>query len=245
MMRSFVVALVQTGRSATDAAEIAGYSASNRNVLQSRGSQLAHDARVQAAILEECQKLIRADGPMALTVLRTIAKDTTAPPRDRLKAATEILNRGGFHAVTQHNVTVTHQTEKEKDREILALATELGLDDAAKAKLLGKPVTVDAEFTEIVDPPTDVAPPRGPAGAKITNAERSPEERAAERARYRETPEERQARQEHTRQERRERAKREYAEAVIGRAGLEDLLDPLPEPQSETDEIETEGASHE
>jgi phage terminase small subunit len=233
MQRAFVRVLVTTGCEASDAAAAAGYSTLNANTLSSRASQLTHRPQIQAAIHEEALKIIRADGPMCLMVIRLIAKDPTVAPRDRLRAAQMLLDRGGFQAVTEHNVTVTHKSDTEKDREIIQLATELGLDDAAKAKLLGKPI-VDATF-EIVDPATDIAPPRAPSGAKITNPERTAEERAADRLRKRdqrnETPEERAARLPRVREEQRERAKRVYEEAQIERsavAGLEDLLD-LPE----------------
>jgi hypothetical protein len=154
---------------------------------------LAHHPAVQAAILEEAQKLIRSDGPMALHVLRTIAQDPAVAARDRVKAATELLNRGGFHAITQHNVNIVHRTEAEKDAEIRSLAAELGLDAAATAKLLGKPVVTDAQFEEL-----------DPAREKAL---------AKRRAQRRETPEEHEARITRTRQERSERGKREYAEA--------------------------------
>lgn len=237
--RAFVTAIVTTGCSATDAAAAAGYSATTRAGLNSTGYALSHDPRIQAAILEESQKLIRTSGPMAINVLVKIAKDPTAANRDRIKAATEILDRGGFHAVSQHNVTVTHQTEAEKDRELLALAQELGLDEKAQQKLLGK--VIEAEFVEITDPPSDIAPKVGPQGRKITNPDRTPEERARDRQRKRETPEERAARRAKSRAEQSAHSKAEYAAAAALRgetppdetpvalgqpttAGLEDLL---------------------
>jgi phage terminase small subunit len=229
--RAFVVALVQLGCDATHAAAVAGYALEKSN---GHAWRLAHDPKIQAALLEECKKVIRSDAPMALTVLRTVAKDPTAPHRDRLRAATEILNRSGLNAVSETNITVTHKSEAEQDREILALASELGLDDKAKSKLLGRPVVTEAQF-EIIDEPTDIAPPRAPSGAKISNPERSAEERAADRMRKKaqrnETPEERDTRLARVREEQRERAKRIYEEAQVDRravVGLEDLLD-LPE----------------
>jgi phage terminase small subunit len=229
-MRAFVVALVQTGCAPSKACEMAGYSACSQNSFATMGWKLARDPRIQAAIHEEALKVLRADGPMALSVLREIAADKSAGNRDRIKAATELLNRGGFHAVSQHNITVTHQSEQDKEREILALATELGLDDAAKAKLLGKPIVTEAQST-IVDPETDIAPPRQPTGRPISSTTRTPEDRARQRAIYHATPEEREERKRALREENRERLKREYAEAQAKKAKptaadleLEDLL---------------------
>lgn len=228
MMRDFVVALVTTGCSATDAAAAAGYSASSRAILSARGHDLISDIRIQAAILEQSQRLIRASGPMALAVIINIAKDESAAPRDRLKAATEILNRGGMHAVSESHLTVSVQTEAEKNREIEALAAELGLDDNAKARLLGRPI-IEAEFTEIKDPPSDIAPKVGPQGRKITNPERTAEDRARDRLHKRETPEEKEARREQTRAEQRAKAKAEYAAAAALRGEPEPIGGPMAE----------------
>lgn len=223
--RAFVSALVQTGCTATDAAAAAGYSDSSRATLSAQGHNLAHDPRVQAAILEESQKLIRTSGPMAIGVLVKIAKDETAANRDRVKAATEILNRGGFHAVSQHNVTVTHQTESEKEREIAALCAELGLDQNAQQKLLGK--VIEAEFV-IVDPPSEIAPKVSASGRKITNPARTAEDRARDRLHKRETPEEKAARRAVTREQQRAKAKAEYQAAAALRGEDPPAAEPDP-----------------
>src|SRR5262245_58404560 len=64
--RGFVVAKVQHGMSNTDATQLAGYSARSPHALGVVGSRLAHDERVQAALLEEGQKLMRAEGPRSI-----------------------------------------------------------------------------------------------------------------------------------------------------------------------------------
>ena len=217
-MRTFVEILVGTGCSQTQAAKGA-YPGVSGNTARSLGHKMAHDPRVQAALLEVSQKLIRSHVPMALATVIEIARNKDAAPRDRLKAATVLLDRGGLNAVSQHHVTVTHQTDAEKDREIIALANELGLDDAAKAKLLGKAVVVtDVEF---VDVPVDGVAPRGPTGRPITNPDRGAEIRAGERARHHETPEERKARQVAARAERSRLAKETFAAAAKARAEAE------------------------
>src|SRR5579872_2043027 len=94
-MRAFVIAKVALGMTSIDAAKAAGYSARSPHALGVVGSRLAHDDRIQAAILEEGQKLMRSEGPKSVHVLVAIRDDKQAAPKDRLKAATELLNRSG------------------------------------------------------------------------------------------------------------------------------------------------------
>lgn len=105
MMRQFVLALIQTGCSNAKAAELAGYQG-GPDTWKSMGWKLAHDARVQAALHEEAQKLIRSTAVMAIRVITDIAKDPEVDPKARLKAATELLNRSGLHPTTEHKLTV-------------------------------------------------------------------------------------------------------------------------------------------
>jgi hypothetical protein len=154
MMRSFVIALVTTGCSPARAAELAGYSpriASNgQSAASMKAWQLLHDDRVQAALLEEGHKAIRGSGVAAISILEAIMRKTDEAARDRIAAAKELLARGGFAAITESHVTVTHRDEHEIDAELLALASELGMDDAAKARLIGRPV-VRRESEQVTD----------------------------------------------------------------------------------------------
>lgn len=218
--RGFVRAVVN-GANPSNAGRALGFTSNGT------GSRLAHDPRIQAALLEEALKLIRVDGVKALHALREIAFDKRAAHRDRLKAIEMILSRGGFAAVTHHQIDVVHKTDAQLKQELLAMADELGMGADAKAKLIGGPVT-DAEFVEIVDPPTDIAAPAGPQGPGITDPDAF-ERRARQRALYRMTPEEREAHNARVREERRERAKREYIDGQASLAGLEDLV-PSVEP---------------
>ncbi len=147
-MRQFVLAILQTGCSQAKAAELAGY-AGNADTLKATGWRLAHDARVQAAIHEEAQKLIRTTAPMAIRVIEQIAQDPKVDPKDRLKAATELFNRSGLHAHTEHKITV----ERIPDAATLIanvrrLTDELGIDPRP---LLSAAGVRDAEF-EVVEP---------------------------------------------------------------------------------------------
>jgi phage terminase small subunit len=225
--RAFVAAKVLYGLSNTDAAEKAGYSSRSPHALETVGSRLAHDDRIQAAILEEGQKLMRSEGPKSVHTLVAIRDDKTAAPKDRLKAATELLDRSGFHSVTEHNVSVEHRlSDEEKDRRMLALCAELGMSPTDAQKLLIAPSKAqlveagtfqDAEFEEVHEP----------TEAERKAAAKRERDNELRRARKNLTPEERRERTARTRKELSDRLKAQHA-ARAGSEGLEDLLDPLP-----------------
>lgn len=230
--RAFVAAKVLYGLSNTDAAEKAGYSSRSPHALEVVGSRLAHEDRIQSAILEEGQKLMRSEGPKSVHTLVAIRDDKTAAPKDRLKAATELLDRSGFHAVTEHNVSVEHRlSDDEKDARMLALCAELGIDPTQAAKVLIAPAdaksvaaryenVLDAEFEEI-EPARELTDEERKVEAK---RERDNETRRLRRAM---TPDELKA---HKAEQRRTLSARMKAKSLHhfgeGSEGLEDLLSP-------------------
>ena len=126
---------------------------------------LAHDERVQAAILEEGRKLIRDTSAMAIGVIEQIASDPKVDPKDRLKAAVELLNRSGFSAVSEHKVTVEKDLSYEALVErIKVLAAKRGIDPDL---LLGRaaPRITDARF-EVVGKPSGSDAPAEPEPVK-------------------------------------------------------------------------------
>lgn len=225
--RAYAWARVILGMNRTRAAQAAGYSAANRDVAKVTGHRLEHDERIQAAIAELCRGLMRSEGANSIRALIAIRDDRKAENKDRIKAATELLNRCGLSSVNESHVTVTHElSEAQLDRKILDLCRELGLTPAEAQKLLIDPSkVVDAEFSE-------VSPP-------------SPEDLAAQAAREREnarrrelrtmTPAEREASKRDMRNHRTAEQKQRYAEAqgnqleiedaIAGQAPLDDLSD--------------------
>lgn len=223
-MREFVSILVATGCSLTEAAIAAGYH-------KAYGYRLASDPKIQAALHEESVRRISAHVPMAIEVLVSVAKDKSAKGSDRIKAATEILSRGGLHPITESHVTITHRTEQEKDAEILSLARELGLDSAATEKLLGHKV-IEAEFTEVYP---NVNGPGAP-GRPVSNPDRTDEERARDREGKNRTPEEREEHNAKLREARSEFGRMKYAFIHGDITGIEDLIGLDPDPAPSTDD---------
>lgn len=149
--RAFVYALLDTGgQSNTKAAALSGYAPGNPDAQRVTAYRLAHDPKVLAAIKEEANRRLHSGAILGASVLLEIANDPTH--KDRFKAASELLSRGGLVMATEHKVTVEHRDDKGLIDKITVLANSLGLDPR---QLLGNAApAVDAEF-EDVTPSTD------------------------------------------------------------------------------------------
>jgi phage terminase small subunit len=146
-----VIALARDGEeNYAKAAREAGYS-DHMERCKVTGHFLSHDARVQAALLEESKKRVSlAASVIATPVAVKIAMDEKVSPKDRLRACEMLFNRGGMPAQTEHKVTVEHRQPRQMVELAERLAAELGVD---KQKLIGlnrdAAKVVDAEFTEV------------------------------------------------------------------------------------------------
>ncbi len=189
-MRAFVYAKVHLGLTNVEAGKLAGYSTRSPNSLEVHTSQLAHHPNVQAAILEEGQKLMRAEGARSIRTLVEIRDSATADNRDRIRCAVELLNRSGFHAVSEsHHHEHVHMTEGEKDRRILALCAELGISEPEARKMLIAPTEMQKNAAGIYElpPPEPAQEPTEEERRRAVYRQRENENR---RRRRRMTPEE-------------------------------------------------------
>lgn len=120
----------------TLAAEKAGVPSENRNALHVTAHRMAHDERIQAAIMEEAKRQIGGGLLLATAVLVQVASDLKAKDADRIKAAGMILRLGNMEPAQQ----IEHKVEKvesegAKIERIVRLAQKLKLDPR---ELLGK-----------------------------------------------------------------------------------------------------------
>lgn len=211
-MRVFVLAKVNIGANNTRAAQLAGYSDASAKGLNVTGHRLGHDPRVQAAILEESHKLMRSEGPNSIRTLVSLRDDAEVEPKDRIKCAVELLNRSGFHAITESIAHVEHHlSDREKDARILALCAELGIAADEARKMLIAPAAskdaIDAAYEVVpAEPPRELTEEEKQEAAK---REHENEQRRARRAM---TPEELAEHKAKMQRERIERSKREHAE---------------------------------
>lgn len=151
--RAFVVALLDLGcqTNHTRAAMIAGYEG-NGNSLKVTAHRLAHDDRVQAAIIEEARKRLTTGTIAAVSYLVDVITSKAALDKDRLKAAQMLLDRGGIHAITEHNVKVEHTDNRsEKLAKLVVLAKAQGVDP--RALLGGLSDVIEADY-EVIDETT-------------------------------------------------------------------------------------------
>lgn len=175
--RAYVVARVFYGLNRSQAAKAAGYSADDPDVAKVNGYRLEHREDIQAAIAEESRKLMRAEGPNSIRVLIEIRDNKRNEPKDRARAAVEILNRCGLGAVSESHLTVTHElNEDQLDRRILELARELGLpENEARKMLIAPDRVIEGEFEEVSPEPTPEQAARNARRKQLREA--SPEER--------------------------------------------------------------------
>jgi hypothetical protein len=151
LQRNFVtVYLEHSNWSAASIAREAGY-ADTGDACKVRAHTLVHDERVIAAINEQASKLLRRGGSIGVQGLMALALNPNH--KDHLKACIAIMDRTGFHAMSEHKVTVDDkrpQSKKEMIDRVKLLAEELGLGQEAIKKMTGEDV-VDVEFKEVDD----------------------------------------------------------------------------------------------
>jgi hypothetical protein len=126
--RAFVCALMELGPDPNfkRAALVAGYDHAD---LSFKAGRLAHDADIQAAILEETIRRIGSHLPMAAATMIDLIQNPDTGAELKFKIASRLLALGGINPVVEQKITVTHQlTEKEKVDRITLLAKDLGLD---------------------------------------------------------------------------------------------------------------------
>lgn len=148
--RRFVLALYQVkpGHGAqVRAAKLAGYKCTTPESWAAFASRLIHDQKVQAALREHDQKVLRASAPRALRALQGLVEDPGH--RDHARGIGMVLDR--VHPVeTRHFVRSEHEyvhrvvvDEETALRRIAEIAKRVGLDPRKIAP------TIDAEFTAI------------------------------------------------------------------------------------------------
>lgn len=211
LRRNFVIAKVFYGLNDSNAARAAGFAES---VAGHMAHQIAHREDVQRAVEEECRKLMKSEGPKSILTLVSIRDDKTAKAADRIKASTELLNRAGLHAITEHHEHQhAHVSEAEMDRRILALAAELGMSpDQAKLMLIAP-----SDFTKNADGVFEITPAEPP---QLSTDPRQVAKREARRRRAGMTPEEIEADKRRIQADRAEQLRRERAEHDGRRAGI-------------------------
>jgi phage terminase small subunit len=142
--QAFVAAMVLTGGNRTQSAALAGYSNSDPEVLRSQGSKLGRTPAIVEALKEEGFRQLHGAQFTAVGVLVEIMEDKFH--KDRLKAATAVLNRTGMPEVLERNIKVD-TGESGGGAAVLdrlnALARELKIDP--QRLMQGELVTIEAE----------------------------------------------------------------------------------------------------
>lgn len=102
-MMIFVTEYLRNGNNATQAAIAAGYS---ERTASSQGSRLLKSVEVQQYLNKtehnlnkDLRMMFAEDAVKAYGVMKDIMNDPTAPPKDRLVAARDLLDRAGYKPI--------------------------------------------------------------------------------------------------------------------------------------------------
>jgi len=126
----FVLAVVTIpGCTFKRAAVEAGYS-DVADGAKVRGHALAHNPKVQVAIREKAGRRLNSLSLLTANTMMAVMQHPEAPHRDKMKAATAVLDRTGF--AMQHNInihkTVTDLSTEGLTKKIRELSEKLGID---------------------------------------------------------------------------------------------------------------------
>lgn len=146
--KRFVLALVEDPMMPkAEAARIAGYS-DVKEGCKVRACELMQDKRVVDALHEQAGKRLWSVSLKASARVEEMID--SADEKVALKASLAVLDRVGWAAQQNINIsqTVTDHSSKGILKRIEDLADRLGVP---KAGLLGGPVVVDGEFSEVAD----------------------------------------------------------------------------------------------
>lgn len=154
--RNFVIALCsQVGRpNFSQAYRDAGYGGESQNATHVEAHRLAHDPRIQAAIMAWARATASTEGLLIATnALLEEASNPQSPMR--IKAAEGILNRIGFHAKTEQVLTV-ERVEKPDDltaQRLARVARKLGITlDELVGGRVGKIIDISPDIVEDIIP---------------------------------------------------------------------------------------------
>lgn len=153
--KAFVIAIVDLGYSKNHlkAAQAAGYQGTH-DVVKVTAHWLYRNPLVVAAMQELARARFEAGTIAATSVVMEILEDTKAAPKDRLKAAEMVMDRGGLHSLSEHRVVVGQPEDRvAKLQRAVNLARELGIDPRS---LLGNLADAAPEDIKVLEPPAPV-----------------------------------------------------------------------------------------
>lgn len=143
--RKFVCALAVFGGDQKGAYAWAGYDVKTDGATRACASRLAASEGVQAAIREEALRRLNSASLLAISGLIEMASPIhNDDKKTRLKALQDLADRTGFHAKTEHTITIK---DDRTTAQILETIHTLALANGQDPRLLLPPI--DAEFEEV------------------------------------------------------------------------------------------------
>lgn len=120
----FITEYIKNGNNATNAAIAAGYS---EKTAYSQGSRLLKSVEIQQYLNKtehnlnnDLRTMFVNDAVEAYKVLKEIMNDPGAPPKDRLAASRDLLDRAGYKPVDRVAAEVTHRTYEDQLEDLIS-----------------------------------------------------------------------------------------------------------------------------
>ena len=136
-----------------DLVKMAGFGAKTEISLKVQAHRLAHDERMQKAIVEETRRYLVGIAPLAARAVTEVLEDRTQPGAARVGAARAIFDRAGMHEVSEQRQTVELRTDPEQVRRVASMAALLGLpaERLLGSRLAEAGVVIEGEAVEVGD----------------------------------------------------------------------------------------------
>jgi phage terminase small subunit len=148
MQRAFAGEYARNGGNARQAALTAGYSP---KTAHSQGSRLLHHPSVQEEIRRQTFAYVDHVAPLAVQALVDVIEDANVRPRDKIKAAEALLDRGFLHRKATAEVTGTVTVEPSKLIGEIWRARQERVEATAQQELSGRALEVSSEEPVVID----------------------------------------------------------------------------------------------
>jgi hypothetical protein len=115
------------GYSLSKATRLAGYNPSSSASAKAMGYALARDAQIARLVAHLAKTYLAAATGVAARALVDVVEDPDTKPADKIKAAAQVLNRGGVPASQEYDVNVSGAVEHRASPTMNELRIRAGL----------------------------------------------------------------------------------------------------------------------
>jgi phage terminase small subunit len=148
MQRAFASEYARNGGNARKAPLTAGYSP---KTAHSQGSRLLHHPLVQEEIRRRTFAYVDHVAPLAVQALVDVIEDANVRPRDKIKAAEALLDRGFLHRKATSEVTGTVTVQPSQIIEEIWRTRQERIPATAQHEVSGSALEVSSDEPAVID----------------------------------------------------------------------------------------------